>query len=340
MNILRGFAAMVAVVVAVSAAGCSHSTEAVVTVEKQTVGETTGTQAKTTSSFTTSSTTNIVATTATQATTESATQATTKKATTKAPADAGRPNVNKTQRKTITTTTTTNSTRATTKGSVNSTRATTTSTVRTTVPTAPPVQENKRYKSADGQWAINNLCDVQGDRVTVAAKNDGTAAFYAGQSLGSSWSASADFTPVLCYTEDQPICTRLFVNNAQDEEALLLTVNVFSRDGRDKIVEISLQTYDGKRWRSLYNTNGWIPTESTSFSFGMRREEGSSKIHFTVSGDQGVLVDQDTLFSVSEDILDSVMLAGFGAYNSRVEFSRVKVTGNGPSSFAFGDLQF
>ena len=206
----------------------------------------------------------------------------------------------------------------------------------------PAEKDEDRSKSEDGKWAIDNNCTIDGDKIIVNS-TDGTAAFYGGQSLGTVWNASTNFRPIKTYQGDNtPVCARLFINNAEGAEVLLLTVNFMDKSAEnvDNQVGIMLQVYNGKKWKTLYDSNGWVETKSTKFHFGVSRAEGSKKVSFVVAGDQGEIVNRETVAEVDEALLDSIVAAGVGVYSSAVEYSSFKVEGNGPTSFEFSGLQF
>lgn len=206
--------------------------------------------------------------------------------------------------------------------------------------TEPP-QKGDRVKSKDGKWALDNLCTVKNDRLIVNAKSDGTAAFYA-KALGNVWKAQANFRPIKAYPAEQPTCARLFINNAEGVEVLLLTVNFIDRteESGTNNVEIQLQYFTGTRWKALYSSNGWFESDSTVFHFEMSRAKDSKKIAFNVIGDKGELVNRTTIADVPDNIVDTPILAGFGVYSSAVEYFNMKVEGNGPATFTFNDIDF
>ena len=206
-----------------------------------------------------------------------------------------------------------------------------------------PAELGDRVKSEDGKWVIDNNCTVEGTDKALVASTGEAVAFFAGQSLGTAWKAQANFVPIECFTVDQPVCCRLFIHNEDQTHVLLLSVNFIDKSAENlpNNVELDLQVYNGKRWKSLYNSNGWIETESTVFHFELSRAEGSKKIQLNVTGDKGELVNRETIAEIADDLVDTPVLAGFGVSNSAVQYSSIKVEGNGPTTgFKFGELEF
>lgn len=114
-----------------------------------------------------------------------------------------------------------------------------------------------------------------------------------------------------------------------------------SAENVDNQVYFKLTVNDGKKVEALYDSNGWVDTKSSRFHFGLSRAEGSNKISFVLAGDKGEIVNRETIADVAETLIDTPVLAGVGVNASAVEYSSIKVEGNGPTTgFKFGELEF
>ena len=207
-----------------------------------------------------------------------------------------------------------------------------------------PVQKDGKGDAVlteDGQWIIDNCSTIgQDGTVTVNVQGDGGVAISAEKSLGTEWKVEANFIPIQAYPAEQPTCARLFINNAEGAEVVLLTVNFINKMEAENTntVEIALQYNNGRSWRSLYTGEGWINTTSTAFHFSLSRAEGSDKLTFEVTGDQGELVNRETLVGLPEELVDTPVAAGVGVYASAVQYSDIVVESNGSEAFTYNGI--
>lgn len=194
-----------------------------------------------------------------------------------------------------------------------------------------PQKRVDRMKSDDGKWLIDNPGTVIGETVLVNAKMEESVAYYAaGPALGDWWRAGANVRPLQGYGEDGGVCARLFLNNQYGGGVFLLTVNFLDRMEQSGVnqVSVGLQLYEDNDWKTLYSSDGWLETASTVFHLEMSRDESMVRVNYLVVGDKGELV-SGTTDKISDELIDTPVIAGFGVYNSAAEFYAPVVEGNG-----------
>ena len=190
-----------------------------------------------------------------------------------------------------------------------------------------------QFFTSDKKWYIDQNITINNNRIIVNGL-EGSVAFNTQKSLDSEWKVGASFRPLKRYSSSQdpePICSRLFINNAAGSELFILTVNYIPQA---KQVEITMQMLS-TTWRTLCSTDGWVETDSTRFYMELSRAANSKKLHVKVVGDKGELMNKDTPINIKDELLDAATVAGLGVWASATEYFYWRFESNGTTNFEF-----